>query len=51
MKKLYSSPDMKRISFMASDIITGSFGMTLGTFTKGIVLGDEDFGDFGGEEY
>ena len=46
MKKTYNTPDMKLVSFEVSDIITSSTGMTLGTFTTGIVLGGDDFGEF-----
>ncbi len=37
---------MKLVSFDVSDIITSSTGMTLGTFTTGMVLNGEDFGEF-----
>ena len=46
MKKYYNAPEMMQVSFETSDIITGSKGMTLGTFTTGMVLGEIDFGDF-----
>ena len=46
MKKLYNTPEMTKISFVSSDIITNSNGMKVGTFTTGMILGEADFGEF-----
>lgn len=54
MKKIYNTPEIKKVSFETSDIITSSLGMTVGTFVDdlaskiygGMSLGGSDFGDF-----
>ncbi|MBQ8849756.1 MAG: hypothetical protein IJ011_05460 [Clostridia bacterium] len=51
MKRAYNTPEMTRIFFESSDVITSSAGMTLGTFTTGMVLNGEDFGEFNDSGY